>query len=206
MKNTKQQILEAARKLFNESGYMQVTIRMIASELGISSGNLNYHFRKREDILEALYFEMVEQFDERVANLPNTAISFAQIRQDILSSMQQMVHYQFIWTDLYRLMCDHERIYDHFSKVHQNRIRGYLFLFGRLQEMGLMLAPEPEQAYEMLATRMVNFGDTWIYTSAVYQKENTAAFIKEQCTEMMMMLYPYLTKRGKMELLTILEE
>lgn len=64
MKNTKQQILEAARKRFNKSGYMQATICMIASKLGISSGNLNYHFCKREDILEALYFAMVKQFDK----------------------------------------------------------------------------------------------------------------------------------------------
>ena len=75
MKDTKQKILTAARLLYNDVGYSQVTIRMIASELNMSSGHLNYHFRKREDILEALYFEMVEIFDKRVQLLQNQKMS-----------------------------------------------------------------------------------------------------------------------------------
>lgn len=205
MKDTKQKILDAARKLFNQFGYPQVTIRMIASELSISSGHLNYHFRKREDILESLYFEMVEAFDRRIADLAQTEFSFAQIKQDILSSMRQMVHYQFIWTDLYRLMQENEKIYQHFSRAHQNRIEGYLFLFLRLHEMGLMRAAQLEQEFEMLASRLVNFGNTWIYASALYRKENTEAFILRQCTEMLMILYPYLSEAGKRGLLDVLK-
>ena len=49
---------------------------MIAVELKISSGNLNYHFKNREDVLEALYFEMVSEFDSRVNQLGETEISF----------------------------------------------------------------------------------------------------------------------------------
>ena len=71
MVKKKKLILEAARTLFNERGYSQVTIRMIAVKLNMSSGNLNYHYKKREDIFEALYFEMVSEFDERIKYLPN---------------------------------------------------------------------------------------------------------------------------------------
>ena len=52
MKNRKKEIVEVARTLFNAKGYSNVTIRMIAMELGMSSGNLNYHFKKKEAILE----------------------------------------------------------------------------------------------------------------------------------------------------------
>jgi len=38
---------------------------MIAMELGMSSVNLNYHYKKREDILESFYFEIVKSFDKR---------------------------------------------------------------------------------------------------------------------------------------------
>ena len=66
MNNTKEKILAAALKLFNEFGYSNVTIRMIASDLGISSGNLNYHFSNRIEILEALYFQMELVIDSRM--------------------------------------------------------------------------------------------------------------------------------------------
>ena len=66
MSKKKKLILDTAKALFNEKGYHNVTIRMIALKMNMSSGNLNYHFKKREDIFEALYFEMVSEFDERI--------------------------------------------------------------------------------------------------------------------------------------------
>ena len=53
MKNTRKNILNASKVLFNELGYSQVTIRMIALQLNMSSGNLNYHFKKRENIVKS---------------------------------------------------------------------------------------------------------------------------------------------------------
>lgn len=52
--NTKNKILECARQLFNEKSYQNVTMRDISSQLGISVGNLTYHFKKKEDILKEL--------------------------------------------------------------------------------------------------------------------------------------------------------
>ena len=62
MSDRKAKILTTARALFNKEGFSNVTIRMIAQGLEISSGNLTYHYQKREDIFEALYFEMVSEF------------------------------------------------------------------------------------------------------------------------------------------------
>lgn len=50
----KEDILATAKRLFNEKGYGSVTMREIASELGISVGNLTYHFPKKQDILQAI--------------------------------------------------------------------------------------------------------------------------------------------------------
>ena len=91
----KELILEAARVLFNENGYDQVTVRRIALQLNMSSGNLNYHYKKREDIFEALYFDMVLEFDKRIENLNNIEVSIAQVRNDIEQSMRRMIYYKF---------------------------------------------------------------------------------------------------------------
>ena len=52
--NTKEKILHQARLLFNEKGHTEVKVREIARALGISPGNLSYHFHKKEDLLIAL--------------------------------------------------------------------------------------------------------------------------------------------------------
>jgi AcrR family transcriptional regulator len=199
MSKTKEKILEAAKDLFNEVGYKDVTIRMIALKLEMSSGNLNYHFQKREDIIEALYFQMVKKFDERIDHLPETDITFKQILKDIQSSMERMLHYKFIWTNLYSLLRDNEKIFAHFSNAYKERIRGNLFLFDQLNKMGLMRAPSFKNEYQMLSERMINFGDTWIYSSEVYQKNNSKDDITVQSQSMLAILYPYLTKKGMEE-------
>ena len=50
----KDEILETAKKLFNQQGYDAVSMRDIAKELGISVGNLTYHYPKKTDIVLAL--------------------------------------------------------------------------------------------------------------------------------------------------------
>ena len=138
MNKKKKLILEAARTLFNKRGYNQVTIRMIALELNMSSGNLNYHFKKREDIFETLYFEMVSEFDERIQNLPNIDVSIAQIRSDIEDRMIRMIDYKFFWTDLYNLLTVSDKVKKHFQEVYKNRIDGCLFLFEKMKNQNLM--------------------------------------------------------------------
>lgn len=53
-RDTRQAILDTARDLFSQRGYNDVSISEIAGTLGISKGNLTYHFKKKEEIMEAI--------------------------------------------------------------------------------------------------------------------------------------------------------
>ena len=53
-RDTRQNIMDTARRLFAERGYNAVSIQDIADALGISKGNLTYHFKRKEQIVEAL--------------------------------------------------------------------------------------------------------------------------------------------------------
>lgn len=55
---TKTRILEAALRLFNERGSGNVSTRHIAEELGMSPGNLYYHYPNKEAIIRALFDEL----------------------------------------------------------------------------------------------------------------------------------------------------
>lgn len=198
MSKTKERILESSRQLFNQFGYSQVTIRMIAQEIGISSGNLNYHYKTRDSILEELYFEMMSVFDARVANLGNQKITIQSIKNDIEVSMERMVVYRFFWTDLYNLLAQNSKIRDHFEEVYSHRLNGYKFLFNYLIEEGIMKAASFSGEYDVLAKLMIDHSNTWIYSSTLYQKQNVNAFdIPNQVFILMFMMYPYLTKNGK---------
>ena len=53
-KEIKNEILDAAKALFIAKGYHGVSLQDIADAVGISKGNLTYHFNKKETVMEAL--------------------------------------------------------------------------------------------------------------------------------------------------------
>ncbi|MFN8357283.1 MAG: TetR/AcrR family transcriptional regulator [Spirosomataceae bacterium] len=63
MFNTKQRIVEASVRLFNENGMDSVRLQQIAEEVGISVGNLAYHFKNKEAIIESVFEQVFEEFD-----------------------------------------------------------------------------------------------------------------------------------------------
>ena len=54
---TRNKIVQASIELFNKNGERNVTTNHIAAHLGISPGNLYYHFRNKEDIILSIYEE-----------------------------------------------------------------------------------------------------------------------------------------------------
>ena len=199
MKNRKKEILDVARTLFNTKGYSNVTIRMIAMELGMSSGNLNYHFKKKEAILEALYFEMVAVFDARVRGLGDSHISLKSIREDMFISLKRMVVYRFFWTDLYNLLQQNMKIKAHFLEAYTRRYKGCELLFSLLISKGMMKDFAFKEEQHFLIERMISYGNTWLYSSFMYDIEINDSMVKTHLDALFGMLYPYFTAMGTEE-------
>lgn len=58
--DTKLEIIQVATKMFIENGYYNTTNAKIAKEVGISVGNLNFHFPTKEDLLAVLIDELCD--------------------------------------------------------------------------------------------------------------------------------------------------
>ena len=64
--NRRQQLLDAAARLFRERGYHVTSMRDIAREVGMLSGSIYYHFSSKEEMLQAVYEEGLRYIAERV--------------------------------------------------------------------------------------------------------------------------------------------
>ncbi|MEO6812735.1 MAG: TetR/AcrR family transcriptional regulator [Ginsengibacter sp.] len=68
MQSTKNRILHNAEELFFDHGIANVRLQQIADKTGISVGNLAYHFKNKETIVEAVYEGLMEHISDILMN------------------------------------------------------------------------------------------------------------------------------------------
>lgn len=101
---TKRRILDSALRLYNELGISTVTSRHIAKDLCISAGNLHYHFKHTEDIIQELYKDLVDEFDQRFLLWENiTNIDDQSMGNFIRDSFEIVYKYRFIFLNVIEL-------------------------------------------------------------------------------------------------------
>ncbi|MBX3489704.1 TetR/AcrR family transcriptional regulator [Parvibaculum sp.] len=96
---TKDRILAASLRLFNENGYDAVTTARISDEVGISEGNLWYHFRTKRDLVRAHQLALFVLIDKRlaIASTPDTVLeSYALFNRLVF---EEVWTYQFLYRD-----------------------------------------------------------------------------------------------------------
>ena len=98
---TRNKILTAALQLFNEQGERVVTTNHIASDIGISPGNLYYHFRNKEAIILALFDDFQQTLTEEIVLPADVGITLEDKQQYLEALLASMWQYRFIFRDLH---------------------------------------------------------------------------------------------------------
>ncbi len=70
MKKTQQNILIYAIHFFNKKGVGNVRLQDIAKKVGISSGNLAYHYSQKKDLIEGVLAYMTKEWKEKSTPYP----------------------------------------------------------------------------------------------------------------------------------------
>lgn len=200
MKDTRNKILTAARKLFNEEGLNNVTLRQIAKLLNISQGNLNYHFKLKEDILEALYFNLVEEMDWQLSSMNTQHSHLNSLYETSKLSMEIMYDYRFILIDYSYIMNTNSPIKSHYGELQKNRSNQFQLIFSELIKNGLIRPAEFDSEYPRLYERMNIVGDGWINVYTTFGAEKSIGYY---CDLLFEMIYTYLTDVGKQQYMAI---
>ncbi|EKF73191.1 TetR family transcriptional regulator [Alcanivorax hongdengensis A-11-3] len=157
MTSTKERILDASLELFNHRGERNVTTNHIAEALGISPGNLYYHFRNKSMIVAALF----ERYQHNLLTLleqPQGPLSWkvkVYYFEGLLASMWQ---YRFFHRDLSHLLNADEELAAAYRLFVERVVESGLVIYGELRNSGIL-----EMTDDQLEGLMVN---TWVLMSS----------------------------------------
>lgn len=194
--NTKQKILNASIQLFNENGLANVRLQQIADEIGISVGNLAYHFKNKEAIVEAVN----ENLHEEVAEILSAYRLFPNLIDfDYqLSKCYAFVEkYPFYFLDLFEI----ERMSPAAHATRQQHINKMISQIRKrldFNERRGIIGPEPREGiYDSLAA------STWGMIS-FWQAQNSARGLACNSTgrfkeAVWNLIYPHFTAEGVAE-------
>lgn len=199
MKKTPRRIIETALKLFNSKGLSQVTLRTIAHEMGISQGNLNYHFKKREDIIESLYFRLVAEIEEGLLGMNDNQVSLHSLFQFSQGLTQLFYKYRFILMDFSQVMRENKKIREHFVVLMDKRANQFDEIFKSLIHSGIIRTEEFENEYVNLYQRIQILGDFWMSSAVIKHGVISNDVANEYGRLITEFIYPYLTDKGKQE-------
>lgn len=149
--NMKQTILDTARHLFAENGFHDTSMRDIAAALNISVGNLTYHYKKKEELIEAIILQEHEEYD-RIPS-PRTFDELNQFFLDVINQKNSRPYYFKHYVELSQ-MCPN--IYEIQVQVLRDLHRALTEAFHDFVEKGL-LKKEFSRQYQGIISVIMTF-------------------------------------------------
>ena len=156
---TRERILALALKLFNEFGEPNVSTSMLADDLGISPGNLYYHFRNKDDIVNCLF----ETFEKSITALIATPDDRKADLDDAWQTLQAFFaltwRYRFLYRDMNDLLYRNRNLEVHFKTILDSKIEIARRLCKGLRKTGDMKIDE--QDLPVVATNLALIATYW---------------------------------------------
>ncbi len=98
MKN-REKILVAAKSLFNSRGFLNVRLQHISDETIISVGNIAYHFKNKQAIIEEIFSELEIRHREALLEYRHVPI-FSNLNRVFVILEDLQSEFSFFYTDL----------------------------------------------------------------------------------------------------------
>ncbi|UOO83057.1 TetR/AcrR family transcriptional regulator [Uruburuella testudinis] len=140
--NTYNRIVDASLVLFNEEGERNISTNHIAAHLGISPGNLYYHFRNKDEIIVQLFKRYSEDLLEYLhgAVLPTNVCNSVNYMAGIYDVMWR---YRFLFSDVNTLLArSAELLGEHNDFTHAKVSPLLVKLLTRLNGLDIIRADE----------------------------------------------------------------
>ncbi len=169
---------------------------MIAGDLGISPGNLYYHFRNKDQIVEQLF----ARFEKRVDIEPVASADVGGALEDLWLYLHLMLEgiwdYRFLYRNLDDLLERNRGLRERFNRIVDRNVAGLVSLCEGLREAGALRA-RPEEIRTLarnvmvVATYWLNFQSLRSSGAGRGDRAGDAADLGRGAYQVMSLVAPY---------------
>ena len=168
-RRTAERILETTLTLFNRFGEPNVSTTLISAELGISPGNLYYHYPAKEELINALF----DHYERSLGELLNAGDGVRNVEDAwfFMHTLFELIwQYRFLYRDLNDLLSKNRRLETHFQWVLKNKTLAVKALLDGMSRAGAMTIDARD--VEATATSMVALLTYWLSFEYVRDPRN----------------------------------
>jgi len=209
-RRTRERILELSLRLFNEFGEPNITTTVIAEELNISPGNLYYHFRNKDDIVNSIF----AQFESEITRMLSVPADRRPNIEDVWLYLHLIFElawrYRFFYRDLSDLLSRNRRLELQFKQIYQHKTQVARQLCEGLRSDRALEATDME--INALATNMVVVASYWLSYEYVRnprkytEQQAVADALMRGCYQVLSLIGPYLRGDTHALFLKLVEE
>ena len=205
-RRTAQRILESTLELFNRYGEPNVSTTRIAAELGISPGNLYYHYPAKDALIDALF--------DRYAQALHPLLAAADGVRDVEDAwfflhtlFERLWQYRFLYRDLNDLLSKNRRLETHFQALLLDKAEAIRALLDGMRRSGAVHIETAEAG--PTATSMVVVMTYWLSYEYVrdprraLEPERAQAALLRGAHHVLHLLVPYLEPAQRSHLLQL---
>ncbi len=205
-RRTAERILEVTLELFNRFGEPNVSTTLISAELGISPGNLYYHYPAKDELINSLF----ERYERSLGELLSASEGVRNVEDAwfFLHSLFEIIwEYRFLYRDLNDLLSKNRLLETRFQTVLKNKSRAVRQLLDGMSRHGAVSMDARES--EPTATSMVVVLTYWLSFEYVrdprnaLEPDNAQQALLRGAHHVLNLLAPYLEATQRQHLMTL---
>nr|VVV02836.1 HTH-type transcriptional regulator MtrR [Aliivibrio wodanis] len=206
---TKDRIILGALELFNQNGERSITTNHIAAHLEISPGNLYYHFRNKEEIINGIFDNYAQELKIRfqpMAEEEQSSIPGVQIMLTYLDSIFVLMwNYRFFYANLPDILNRDAKLKQKYTKAQNSLNDNLLSIMQSFRETGIIALEDDE--LQALTKTLHLVASCWInyQTALLSDKEITENIIYQGMLQMLNVVRPMATEQGRVQILALEE-
>lgn len=190
---TKDKILQASIALFNEVGERQVTTNHIAAHLGISPGNLYYHFRNKEDIVRQIFKEYAKLLETRIKPPSAEKEALDALAEYLDVVFELMWRFHFFYANLPDILARDIALQQDYARVQQGVLERVISVLKALKAKAVIdIADEDITGFAHSIKLLVTFWISYLKTQAPDKPINQAS-VYQGVLKVLLLFKPYAT-------------